>query len=89
MAVHPHPLSEYHAVHDTLPHDVHRLDSLREAGCLLRQRHRYQGDGVDRHDILWLRRSDQPEPGPQHSRDLSGGENANDTLCDSDANDIL
>lgn len=89
MALHPYPLSKHHAVHDTLLHDVHRLDSLRETRCLLRQRYRYQGDGVDCHDVLWICRSDQSESGPQHSRDLSSGENVNDTLCDSDANDIL
>jgi len=89
MALRSHPLPKYHAIHDTLLHDVRRPDSLRETGCLLRQGHRHQGDGVHRHDILRIRRSDEPEFGPQHSRNLSGGENADDTLRDSDANDIL
>lgn len=89
MALYSHPLSEYHAVHDTLRYDVCRLDNLREAGCFLRQGHRHQGDGVDRDDVLRIRRPDEPQLGTQHSRDLSGGENVNDTLRDSDANVIL
>lgn len=89
MALYSHSLSEHHPVHDTLLYDVRRLDNLREAGCLLRQRHCHQGDGVDRHDILRIRRSDEPESGAQHGWDLPGGEDANDTLRDSDANDIL
>lgn len=89
MALRSHPLSEYHAVHDTFLYDVYRLDNLREAGCLLHQGHRHQGDGADRHDVLRIRRSDEPESSPQHGRDVSGGKNANDTLRDSDADDIL
>lgn len=89
MALYPHPLSEHHPVNDTLRHDVRRLDNLREVGCLLRQGHRHQGDAVNRHDLLRIRRSDEPELGSQYSRNLSGGEDADDTLCHCDANDIL
>lgn len=89
MALYSHPLSEYHAVNDTLCYDVCRLDHLREVECILRQGRRHQGDAVNRHDLLRIRRSDESELGPQHCRDLSGGENVDDTLRHCDANDIL
>lgn len=89
MALHPHRLPEHHAVNDTLRHDVRRPDNLREVGRLLRQGHRHQGDDVNRHDLLRIRRPDESELGPQHGRDLPGGEDADDTLRHCDANDIL